>query len=108
LHPGIKQLTETTFEFDGVIYYNKYLESKKDKLNNLLTTSKILKGKPNPNLTSWGFLLADGSWDITKDKYKYKSGVLLCKKGKRFDLLEQFLTGQIYKELSCQTTEIRV
>lgn len=108
MHSAIMPVDSTHFEFDGVLYYNKHFLSKKEKLRNLLSTSKIIKGTPSPNEISWGFLLSNGEFHITKDKNKFTSGVLLAIKAKRFDLMEMWHSGQIYQKLACQTDKNNV
>lgn len=96
MHPSIKIIDDTHFEFDGAVYRNKYLASKKDKLRNLLSTSSVVSGKQNPNEISWGFLLSDGSFHISKDKHKFPiDKILFVIRAPRYTLLEWWETGQI-------------
>lgn len=98
INAGIKILSEDTFSFDGVTYRNKNLSSKLHKIRNLLTTSKVLTGKPRQNDLYWAFLLSDGRVELSKDKNKYSSGVIFVKRGKLFDLIHQYHSGELYWE----------
>lgn len=88
--PLIQVESETTFRFDGVLYKHPFLVKRLEqkKFNNLITTAKVLEGKPRKNEYYYLLYLFDGSVVLTKNKAREKLlAVKEAFEGRLYDLL---------------------
>lgn len=85
----ITLLSDTKFEFDGVIYSNPHAKAlfQKGLFNNLTSASRIVEGKPKKNELSYLFKTESGTWVLTTNKRWDSERTIESYSGKRFDLL---------------------
>jgi hypothetical protein len=96
-------VSPTDYWFDGVLYSHRNKEAlvQRGLFNNLISTSRVLLGKPNKNTKHYLFEAEEGCLILTTDKYWNKLKTVKSYEGKRYDLLLVILEKypEMYRDL---------